>query len=199
MTRQNPPALIEPVNSVRRMTDKRLGVRSDRDVIDQLDELLRVAGDQNREVARLRSMVSAAGVLSMASPNIVTTYSAKGSITATNVTSTTGTTITNSNMTLIAGVRYLVIAVAGLTLNAPAGQSIISVVRIEATGANTDGTRTATVSGERWGMAFDAKEVVGSGSSINIAGRARVTSGTGTVNDAISFGIAFPLGGMVEV
>lgn len=138
--------------------------------------------------------------ISYGTPRILTTRAVKGAVTPTNVTSTTGATITNSNLgPLLIGVPYLVFAQADMDMNAPAGQSIIAVVRIGASGANVDGTRTATVGGERRGSAWDFQIVLGAGTSVNIAGRARVTGGTGTINDCISVGWAIPLGAMIEV
>ena len=197
--RKNAPRLIDPKNALQVAKERSFGIPQIGDVLSQLDELDQLIGGQNRELNRLRSLAALGSIFSHATPDIQTTSNVKGSVTATNVTSTGGTTITNSNVTLAAGIRYLVIGVAGLTLNAPAGQTVISCVRIEATGPTVDGTRTTTTSGERWGMAIDFKILVGTGASVNIAGRARVTGGTATINDAISAGIAIPLGAAIPV
>ncbi len=197
--RQNAPALIDPHDAVRRATDRNLGIPQQHDVQATLAQFERLFGQQNRELNQLRGMLAMAEVMAYASPDILTTMSLKGNMTATNVTSTSGTTITNSNMTLTAGVRYLVVAIAGMAMNAPAGQSIVCCTRIGSAGATIDGTMTTTVGGERWGMSISFLNVVGTGGSLNIAGRARVTGGTGTINDAISAGIAIPQGAMVEV
>ena len=197
--RKNPPRLIDPKNALQVAKERSFGIPQIGDVLSRLDELDQLIGGQNRELNRLRSLAALGSIFSHATPDIQRTVNVKGSVTATNVTSTGGTTITNSNVTLAAGIRYLVIGWAGLTLNAPAGQTVISCVRIEATGTTVDGTRTTTTSGERWGMAIDFKILVGTGASVNIAGRARVTGGTATINDAISAGIAIPLGAAIPV
>ena len=198
--RMNQPRLIDPKNTVLAATDRGISVTPEPfELMARLDELDKLIGGQNRELNRLRSLVALGGIFSHATPDIQHTVNVKGSVTATNVTSTSGTTINNSNVTLAAGIRYLVIGWAGLTMNAPAGQTVISCVRIEAGGSTVDGTRTTTTSGERWGMAIDFKILVGTGASVNIAGRARVTGGTATINDAISAGIAIPLGAAIPV
>ena len=132
--RKNAPRLIDPKNALQVAKERSFGIPQIGDVLSQLDELDQLIGGQNRELNRLRSLVALGSIFSHATPDIQTTSNVKGSVTATNVTSTGGTTITNSNVTLAAGIRYLVIGVAGLTLNAPAGQTVISCVRIEATG-----------------------------------------------------------------
>lgn len=198
--RRNAPNLIDPSRATSAVVDRSLGAPSEADTANRLDQLERRIYELTREVERLRSGIVAPAVFSFASPLALTTTNLKADVSPTNVTSTTGTTITSSNVgPLVAGMPYLVIAFAGMAINAPSGQTIITCVRIEAGGTTNDGTRTTTVGGERWGIAFDAKTVMGTGASINIAGRARVTSGTGTVNDAISYGIAIPLGAMIEV
>lgn len=197
--RRNAPALVDPANTVRAATDRNLGIVTPHDVGAALDEMERLVGRQNRELNQARAMLAAAEAIAYASPNVLFTSSLKGTVTPTNVTSTGGVTITNSNITTVAGIRYLGICVAAMTLNAPAGQSIYCCARIGATGTTVDGMQTTTVGGERFGIAVAFLEFVGTGGSMNFAGRARVTGGTGTVNDALSFGIAIPQGGMVEV
>jgi hypothetical protein len=197
--RQNTPALIDPRNTVQSSTDRQLGVVSPVSIEDEIAELKRHLTAQNAEIARLRSMFGGQRDLTYASPQILTTRGVKGSMSTTNST-TGGATITNSNLgPLIAGIPYLVIAIAGMALNAPAGQTIYACVRIEASGTTVDGTQTTTVGGERWGIAMDMKVVMGAGSSINTASRSRTSSGTGTVNDAMHAAWAIPLGAMIEL
>jgi hypothetical protein len=196
--RRNAPRLIDPKNDAMRHTDHQLGIELPMEHGDRLSEVERQIADLNWQVQNLRSRLQVVEPFAFASPGILTTFNLKGSVTATNITGTT--TVTNSNIgPLIAGMPYLVIAIAQMGMNAPAGQTIYAAVRIEAGGTTVDGTQTQITSGERDGMAIDFKTVVGTGASINIAGRARVTSGTGTVSDAISVGIAIPLGAMVAV
>lgn len=198
--RRNTPALIDPSRATSAVVDRSLGAPSAADTADRLDQLERRIYELTRVVERSQSkpLTSIHSLLSFASPGILTTFALKGSVTATNIT--TPTTVTNSNLgPLIAGTRYLVIAIAQMGMNAPAGQTIYAAVRIEASGTTVDGIQTQITAGERDGMAIDFKEITGTGASINIAGRARVTSGTGTVTDCISVGIAIPLGAMIEV
>lgn len=200
--RRNAPSLVDPKNTVTGRTDRQLGIVAPVSIEERLADLERQMASQNQIITHLLGMAGQGAQINYASPLVLTTFNVKGSVTTTNVTATSpnGDTITNSNLgPLVVGMPYLIVAVSGMALNAPASQSIIACVRIQASGTTTAGTRTTTASGERWGMAVDFKTVVGAGSSINIAGRARVTGGTGTVNDAFSFGIAIPLGGMVEV
>lgn len=200
--RRNPPVLIDPVRDLNQRTDNALGLKT----IDAIDRRLSALESLVSDIVRQRfdpadpiAIIGAVERLSRASPDVLTTINVKGSITATNVTSTSGTTITNGNIAPIAGLRYLIIGIAALALNAPAGQTIYSCMRIGASGTTVDGMRTATPSGERTCVAIDVQTITGDGSSINVAGRARVSGGTGTVNDAISIGIGIPLGAMVEV
>lgn len=198
MTRRNAPALIDPRNALRSIADKQLGDINPYDLLARIESLEHTISQMSDDDAR-NLPISFPQEIMRASPLILTTSNVKGSVTPTNVTSTTGTTITNSNTNpLLIGIPYLVFATSGMAINAPAGQTMIVCVRIEAAGTTVDGTRTTTVGGERWGMAWDFKVVMGTGASINIAGRARVTGGTGTVNDAMSAGWAIPLGAMVE-
>jgi hypothetical protein len=205
MTRRNAPRLIDPMNDVLSGTDGRLGIVSTHDLLARIEALERTIARMNDDAQRrlpidLPYERVPAPETSFATPLILTTFNLKGAATGTNVTSTTGTTITNSNIgPLVLGIPYLVIAMAFMAITAPAGQTIYACVRIEAGGTTVDGTQTALSSGERDGVAIDFKTVMGTGSSINIAGRARVTSGTGVVNDALSIGIAIPLGAMIEV
>lgn len=197
--RRNAPSLIDPRNAVLSRTDRQLGISEPVDIMARLDRLERELASQNQTLNRLLGMVDRDDQISYGTPQILTTRAVKGAVTATNVTSTTGLTITNSNLPALAiGVPYLVFAEADMDMNAPAGQSIIACVRIGAAGATVDGTRTATVGGERRGTAWDFQIVIGTGAVVNIAGRARVTGGTGTINDCISVGWAIPLGAMIE-
>jgi hypothetical protein len=199
--RRNAPHLIDPKRAAIAVIDRSLVGTSDVQLLDRLDQMERRINELTNILSRqLPVTLPQEFPLSWASPLVLQTSNVKGSVTATNVTSTSGTTITNSNIgPLIAGIPYQVFAFAGMAINAPAGQTIITCARIEATGSTIDGTRTTTTGGERWGIAVDSKVVMGTGASINIAGRARVTGGTGTVNDAISYGWAIPLGAMIEV
>lgn len=196
--RQNAPRLIDPKNALQAVKERSFGIPDANDLLARIAGLDRLIGDQNRELQQLRSLLSIGQALSYASPAVLFTPNVKGSVTPTNVTSTSGTTITNGNITPAIGVRYLIVAFAGMAINAPAGQSIIVCTRIGASGSTIDGTRTTTVGGERWGISISFLEIIGDGSSVNVAGRARVTGGTGTVNDAISAGIGIPIG-MVEM
>lgn len=200
--RRNAPALIDPAKDVQERASAAIGLETVAGLARRIDVLERLVSGLNRQVIDLRdarAVTSLFDTIALGSPDVLTTVNVKGSITATSITSTGGTTITNGNITPIAGVRYLVIAYAALTLNAPAGQTIWSCTRIGASGSTIDGMQTATPSGERTGVAISVLEVIGDGASLNIAGRARVSGGTGTVNDAISAGIAIPLGALVEV
>lgn len=198
--RQNRPAMVDPRNTIQAATDRQLGISTPVALEDRIAELERQIAAQNQTIARLLRQTIREEPIGFVTPQVLTTRSVKGAVTATNVTSTTGTTITNSNLpALLIGVPYLVFAESDMDMNAPAGQSIIACVRIGSSGATIDGTRTATVGGERRGTAWDAQIIIGTGASVNIAARARVTGGTGTVNDCISFGWAIPLGAMVQV
>jgi hypothetical protein len=204
MSRRNPPTLVDPTDVVTRATDRQLGITPSRSIEERLATLERLLARQDREVARALRQTPAGALLAglaYATPGLPKVQAAKGSVTADSVTSTTGTTIVNGNTdkALVAGVPYLVIGVAAMAANAPSGQSIISQVRIEASGSNTEGMRTTTVGGERTLVAVDIKTVVGTGSTINIAGRARVTGGTGSINDAVVFGVCVPLNVMTPV
>lgn len=198
--RLNPPRMVNPVESVRRQTGRALGIQDMFELtnrLGQIDETIRRFG---RQMASADEVESALDDVSRIAPLIQHTVSVKGSMTPTAVSSTSGTTIVNSNIgPLIAGVPYLIVAFAGMALNAPAGQSIIACTRIDSSGSTIDGTRTTTVGGERWGMGMSFLTVVGTGSTVNVAGRARVTGGSGSINDAISAAMAFPLGGWIEV
>lgn len=199
--RLNSPALVNPMRDVQQRTSNTIGLPTLAQLASRIDAIETLIASMNKTSINQRSVASvinAVSALAYASPDVLTTVNVKGSITATNITSKSGTTITNGNITPVTGLRYLVIAFAALTLNAPAGQTIWSCTRIGASGSTIDGMQTATPSGERTGIAISVLEVIGNGASLNIAGRARVSGGTGTVNDAISAGIAIPLGALVE-
>lgn len=197
--RQNRPALVDPRNTIQAATDRQLGIGTPVALEDRIAELERQIAAQNQTIARLLRQTIRDEPIGFVTPQVLTTRGVKGSMTTTNST-TGGATITNSNLgPLLIGVPYLVIAIAGMALNAPSGKTIYACVRIEASGTTVDGTQTTTVGGERWGLAMDMKVVMGAGSSINIASRSRTSSGTGTVNDAMHAAWAIPLGAMVQV
>lgn len=198
MSRRNAPRLIDPREQMMAGTDDRLGIVTPGELLARIEAQDRIIAQMRDDMARRLPIELPYERISYATPQILTTVNVKGTATTTNVSSTSGTTITNSNLgPLLLGIPYLVIAWAFMGLTAPAAQTIYACVRIEASGTTVDGTQTSLTSGERDGMAIDYKVVMGTGSSINIAGRARVTGGTGTVNDCISTGIAIPLGAMV--
>lgn len=199
MTRRNAPALIDPRNALRSIADKQLGDINPYDLLARIESLEHTISQMSDDDAR-NLPISFPQEIMRASPLILTTSNVKGSVTPTNITSTSGTTVANSNIgPLLLGIPYVIVAYAEMDMNAPAGQSIIAVSRIGSSGANVDGTRTATVGGERRGSAVSFLVTMGAGSSVNVAARARVTGGTGTINDAMSWGIAFPLGAMLEM
>jgi hypothetical protein len=191
--RKNPPKLIQPDAVVSRATDRSLGLRSQLQLQRELDQLGR----------RVNVPVSAAdsadpfanGVPAHLHPfSGILTGSTKWDHTAQTITSTTGTTVGNFNLgPLLAGVSYQVKMHCEMAANAPSGFLIYAVARIEASGTNVDGMDTATVGGERTLTAFDAKIVVGTGASINIAARSRVTGGTGSINSGLAWAEAIPL------
>lgn len=198
MSRRNAPRLIDPRDQMDAGMRRQLGIIEPADLLARIETLEREFARMRDEAARRLPIELPYERISYATPEILRTVNVKGAATGTNVTSTSGTTITNSNLgPLLLGIPYLVIAWAHMGITAPAGQTIYACVRIEASGSTVDGTQTTLTSGERDGMAIDYKIVQGTGSSINIAGRARVTGGTGVVNDAISTGIAIPLGAMI--
>jgi hypothetical protein len=202
--RRNPPTLVNPEDVVFAATDRQFGVTPRQTLEERLAAVERLLAQRDGERSHAPRPAPAGALLAAlayATPGLPAVKAAKGSITADSVSSTTGTTIVNGNTSsvLAAGVPYLVIGVAAMAANAPSGQSIISQVRIEASGTNTEGMRTATVSGERTLVAVEIKTVVGTGATINIAGRARVTGGTGSINDAVVFGLCIPLNVMTPV
>lgn len=194
--RRNPPTLVNPADVVQSATDRQLGITAQRTILQRLDALERgmaaLTGAASNPLARIESTVS---LLEYLIPGLVWGKAVKGTTTPTSVTSSTGTTITNTNIgPLVAGMPYLVLAIAVNASNSDPGGFIFASVRIESTGTSTDGMQTGTAAGERTLVAFDGKTVTGTGATINIAGRARNSAGglTGSVNDATVLGVAIP-------
>ena len=106
---------------------------------------------------------------------------------------TTSTTWGSFNLgPLVSGVVYDVEAHASVAANASATGFITSQIRIEAAGTVVDGMDTGTQNGERTLEAHDFKSVTGTGATINIAGRAVSSSGTGSVNSGTVWAKATP-------
>lgn len=106
---------------------------------------------------------------------------------------TTSTTWGNFNLgPLVSGVVYDVEAHASVAANASSTGFITCQVRIEAGGTVVDGMDTGTENGERTLEAHDFKSVTGTGATINIAGRAVSSSGTGSVNSGVVWAKATP-------
>lgn len=106
---------------------------------------------------------------------------------------TSSTTWGNFNLgPLVNGVTYDVEAHSSVAGNASSTGFIKGQIRIEAGGTVVDGMDTGTENGERTLEAHTHKVVVGAGSSINIAGRAQSTAGTGYVNSGLVWAKATP-------
>lgn len=192
MPRKHAPRLVNPEQVVRRETDRALGVPSQAQLRRELERLARRAVDAPTTALLLNSDGSVAGHAHPFLP--IMENGTKWDHTAQTITSTTGTTVGNLNTgILLAGVPYQVTMRTEMAANAPSGFFIYAVARIEASGTNTDGMDTGTVNGERTLVAYDQKIVIGTGATINIAGRARVTGGSGSINSGLVSYRAIPL------
>ena len=203
MARQNQPTLLNPLDTVRKQTDQSLGIPSTIDTESRLAALERETVQMKRLIERLlmpsaplagADMTDILSVLEFIVPGIVRGKAVKGSVTPTAVTSTTGTTITSFNLgPLMKGVPYVVFGVAKVNANADPTGYIFAMIRIVNSGAGVDGEQTGTAAGERALVSPNGLEVVGDGTSINVAVRARVTTGSGSVNDASVWAVGIPM------
>lgn len=190
MARKHAPRLVQPDQVVSRETGRALGLRSQLQDQREMRRVVRKLATATAPVADETGTIigHVHPLYPIIADKAVTDHTAQS------VSSTTGTTIVNFNLgPLVAGVPYLVKMACHIALNAPSSGFIYAVARIEASGTNVDGMDTGTVSGERTMAAFAQKIVIGTGASINIAGRARVTSGTGSANSGLVWAEAIPL------
>lgn len=214
MRRIHPPALRIPSDDVRSAIERQLGATKPRDIIDRLAAIERKvqpkadtppvitgAWTDGSAGSALAEVLESLGLIRNLSEVLgdprsigIPMDKAVKSNSATSVTSTTGATIVNFNTEpLQAGVRYRIWGIYVAASNADPAGLIYPCVRLQATGSTVDGFPTGTAGGERTLVAFDSKEIIGTGSTENIAGRSRVSSGTGSVNGAIVFGGVFPI------
>lgn len=202
MTRQNKPTMLNPLDTVRKVTDQSLGIPSTLDTdrriatLERAVVLLTQRLDSRSAPSPLAgaSMTDIMSVFEYIIPGVVYGKSVKGSVTPTAITSTTGTTVTSFSLgPLQKGVPYLVFAVGKVNANADPTGFIYAMIRIVNSGAGIDGEQTGTASGERALEAPNGATVVGEGASINVAVRSRVTTGSGSVNDASVWAVGVPL------
>jgi hypothetical protein len=206
--RQHAPTLVRPMSAVEKATERNTGILTMLDLATDIAALKRDVADLRATIARtsepsfdIAAMLTQIGLSDpLQSIDYITAgpipgSTVKGSTSPASVTSTTGTTITSFNLgPLIENVPYAVIAVASMAANADPAGFIFSMVRIGASGTSVDGMQTGTASGERTLVAPTGTVVIGAGSTINIAARARLSAaGAGSVNDASVWALAIPL------
>jgi hypothetical protein len=206
--RTHKPDLVRPSDTVFNATNKQFGVPTLRDLMREIDQLKRNQAVLQSTLSAItipsgQDLLDELGLQTDPLSNIdfkfaqpVFARALKGSVTATVITSTSGTTVTSANTSdrLIGGVPYLCFGVGKINANADPTGFIISLIRMEATGTSEEGERTGTAAGERGLSApATARIIWGNDTTINFAVRAKVDTGTGSVNDASVWGICLPL------